>query len=233
MKLGQPAPGAQGSFGIPQELKDARERIMTQRDEVRPGTESPVEEDDSDPSVPRQSVDVDMVEDEEKIPESITNPLVALAKLGVSLEDEDFQKVMFKGFVEKEDILIVPGFRGVRPLKATFKTLTVKEYDEVDELLAEDIRDRKMTNDGFASRRSMWILSYGVTKLQGKPLPAVFYGEPPNKVFDSKETAKSRRNVLGDLSHAVINRMIHVHAAMTVAIESIISDPEAIFLKKS
>lgn len=231
MNIDRVAPGAKGSFGVPEELKAAGDRFKEQRDreESRPSMD-----DEPEAPMPRASSDEDAFadEDEGEALRKAVDPLAPLAKLGVVLDDEDFHKVLFKGFVEK-DVVIVPAFRTVKALSATFKTLTIKEYDDVDELLAEDARDIRMTNDGFASRRSLWILAFGITKLQGKPLTNVYRGEGAAKEFDAKATAKARRAILADLSHGVINRMIHVHAAMTVAIDTIIQDPEAVYLKKS
>lgn len=235
MKLGQSVPGAKGSFGVPPELKAEGDRMMAsvaKDDSERPsmdGYEEPQEH------MPKATADDDVLAEEgaaRKPPASSDSPLDTLSKYGVELEDEDFHKVLFKGFMEKE-VVIVPAFRTVKALSATIRTLTVQEYDEVDELLAEDMRDVKMTQDGFNSRRSMWILSYGIVRLQGKPVHnPVYVGEGADKEFDSKATARKRREVLGKLGHAAINRMIYLHAAITVAIEAIVQDPEAYFLKK-
>ena len=234
MKLGQSVPGAKGSFGVPPELKAEGDRMMASAakdDSERPsmdGYEEPQEH------MPKATADDDVLAEEtgKKPPESSNDPLAILFKHGIELEDEDFHKVLFKGYMEK-DVVIVPAFRTVKPLMATIRTLTVQEYDEVDELLAEDIRDVKMTQDGFNSRRSMWILSYGIVRLQGKPVHnPVYSGEGTDKEFDSKATARKRREVLGKLGHAAVNRMISLHATITIAIEAIVHDPEAYFIKK-
>lgn len=230
MRIGDAVPGAQGSFGIPAELKAAGDKFMARGRDEEP---RPDMVGDTDEEIPGMATSDDemFVDEDEKKESSIKDPLEALTKLGIYMEDEDFHKILFKGFVEK-DVAIVKGFRGVKGLNATFKTLTVKEYDLVDELLAEEYRETKMTNDGFMSRRSLWILAFGITKLQGRPLPVVFEDDA-KKTVDDKATAKARRAVLGETSHGVINRMIHIHGAMTLAIENIINDPEAEFLKKS
>lgn len=234
MKLSQSVPGATGSFGVPPELKAEGDRLMAAArgdDSERPGMEDAEE---GHEHMPKAMADDEptAAETPKKPSASSDDPMEILTRHGVELEDEDFHKVLFKGFMEKE-VVIVPAFRSVKALSATFHTLTVQEYDEVDELLAEDMREVKMTQDGLNSRRSMWILSYGIVRLQGKPVHnPIYIGEGADKEFDSKATARKRREVLGKLGHAAVNRMIHLHAAITIAIEAIVHDPEAYFIKK-
>jgi hypothetical protein len=82
-----------------------------------------------------------------------------------------------------------------------------------------------MTNDGFNTRRSMWIISLGITHLIGKPIAKV---EPDKKTkqIDLKELARARRAVLGKLAPSLTNLLIQKHGAITVAINMITTEPE-------
>lgn len=221
----------QGSFGIPQHMKDAMEAHKAGKEEDdRPSLNEEPE--------PVLHVDYDSneqeAEEEEQEQEVLRTPLEALEKdFGVKFEDEDFHKILFKGYLEK-DVEAVPSIKGSKPLIVTFKSLNGEEYDLVDELLAEDIRDTRMTNDGFTLRRGMWILAIGITKIQGKPVaPTQFQEVGGKKEVDLKATARAKRTVLAKLNAAVINRLTRIHGQITLAINAIIEDPTADYLKKS
>jgi len=161
-------------------------------------------------------------------------PLQQLKDMGIELTDDDFQKILFKGFVEKE-VVVFPSVRGKREMTATLKTLTGDEYDQADELLAEEISDVRATNEGYQTRRNMWVLSFGVTGLAGKPLGKVVSTKDAQgrDIVDLKETARLRRDTLGLLSPAILTKLMRLHGAMTVAINSAVEDPDANFLLKS
>lgn len=220
----------QGSFGIPQHMKEAMENASKPAGEARPSMEEelPVEEIQEE-EVSRMPMAEAEPEQEMKIP----NPVDALREdFDVNLEDEDFHKIIFKGFLEKE-VTVVPSIRGTKPMKAMFKTLTGEEYDVVDELLAEEIRDVRMTNEGYSTRRAMWILSLGITHIQGKPITQTQYKETGSgREIDLKATAKARRHVISKLNAAILTRFTRIHGQLTLAINAIFEDPEADFLKK-
>jgi len=226
MKVNQGLP-AQGSFGIPPEMKEQIENYHKQKIKA--------EEMQSDPELPIEDIIEEPGEggfaplEEEKAPPSIVaDPLENLKKIGVELVDEDFHNIIFRGYLEK-DIVVMPPIRGTKPLKATFKTLTGAEIDEIDELLAEDIQDTKMTNDGYQTRRSMWLITYGTTKLMDKPLahPILVKGK-----VDNKATMKMKRKVLAALNAAILTKIMHIHGILTVSINAILMDPESSYLKK-
>lgn len=231
MKVGQN--GFKGSFGIPPEIKEAGEKFMKRQDkeEARPSIdfrddEEFVEEESDVEDFGGDAGDTgDKVETNEyKIP----TPEENLKKVGIELTEEDFHKILFRGFVEK-DVEIFPAMGANKRLYVTMKTLTGHEYDEVDELLAEEIRDKKMTNDGYTTRRSMWILAYGISSLQGKKVhPDVLRDDE----LDTKATAKKKREVLGRLSPAVLSKLMRIHGIFTANLNLIIEDPESQLLKK-
>lgn len=235
MKIGSSG-NMKGSFGIPPALREAEERIKQSREqgEFRPDFES-------DPyDQPTQEEEAEAEGGSEEQLESkndqltMKNPLEVLKEsFGIVLEDEDFHKILFRGFVEK-DIEAVPPIRGSKPLIATIKSLNGNEYDLVDELLAEDIRDVRMTNDGYSTRRNMWILSFAITKLQGKGYvnPVMMKDHEGKDTLDVKATAKKRRAKLATLNAAVLTRLMKIHGQLTLAINAIMEDPEADFLKK-
>lgn len=223
----------QGSFGIPPAMKEAAEAHAKKLAE---GEQKPEEDavdglpgEFRDPPAEKDS-DFNTTDDNFMKPK---NPLQELEdEFDVTLEDEDFHKIVFKGYLEK-DVIVVPSLRGTKPLIATFKTLNGEEYDLVDELLAEDIRDRRMTNDGFGTRRGMWMLAAGITRIQGKVLCNSEYSEVDGKKeFNVKATTRKKREVIAKLNGAVLTRLMRIHAQLTLAINAVIDDPTADYLKK-
>lgn len=234
MKINQGIP-AQGSFGLTPDMKDRLEEYNTRK--VRASNDSdedgflppPTEEDFSG------RIEEEKEEAEETRQESVSvvsTPLENLKKIGVELTDDDFHKIIFRGYLEKEIVVVAP-IRGTKPLVATFRTLTGREVDEVDELMAEEVRDVQMTNDGFQTRRSMWIISYGIPQLMGKPVcQPVMAGKDSNKI-NMKATVKERRRVFSALNPGILTKMMHIHGVFTVSINGILAEPEADYLKKS
>jgi len=154
-------------------------------------------------------------------------PLYVLKKeLGVDFNPDDFHRLLYKGYVEKViDICYNPKTK--KQFTATFKTLTGDEYDYADELLAEELKDIEMTRAGLDSRRSMWILSFGVTKLDGREVvkPVVTNGK-----FDGKATAKARKNVISAMSPAILNRLMRMHAIFSLQLDRLVESPNSGFL---
>ncbi len=207
-----------GSMGIPPEIQEAAERArQTSNQNVKKAPEPGFEQVASEAGPVPQPTPVPVPEVTDQQAEA-AKPVEILKKLGIEFNDEVFQSLLFKGFVEHK-VEIVKGRFEVK-----FKTLTTDEYDLVDELLAKEVQDTSMTNDGFNSRRAMWILAFGTLELAGKPVCKPVLSK--DKQVDVVETAKLRRQVLGKMAPAVINIMIQKHGAMTVAINMISTDPE-------
>lgn len=222
----------QGSFGIPQQLKDEMEDFKRRAtaERAHKEEEEASEEEQHFEEIPDRMPQAEVDDAGEP---ALPNPIESLKKdFSITLEDEDFHKIIFKGFLEKE-VVVLPSIRGTSPMKATFKTLTGEEYDIVDVLLAEDIRDTRMTNEGYSTRRSMWILALGVTHIQGKPVCPIEYRETDKgREVDLKATAQGRRSVLSKLNASVLTRFTRIHGQLTLAINAIFEDPEADYLKK-
>ena len=229
MKVGQN--GFKGSFGIPPEIKEAGEKFMKRQDKEESRPTIDLSEDDEfiedESTVEDFSGDAGYVEEGPK-EFNIPTPEENLKKVGIELTEDDFHKILFKGYIEKE-VEIFPSVRGNKRFYVGMKTLTGHEYDEVDEPLAEEIRDKKMTNDGYTTRRSMWIIAYGISTILGKKVhPDVLRDD----VVDTKETAKKRREVLGKLSPAILSKLMRIHGVLTVNLNAIVEDPESQLLKK-
>lgn len=206
MKFNQSENGpVRGSFGLPPEMKEAVEKAKAEKKE----TPEPVKAEEV-----QQQAQVGVTDDDAQK----ADPMQILKGMGVEFNDTMFNQLLFKGFVEAD--LEVIGKKFI----ARIRTLTTEEYDMVDELLAEDVKTKQMTNDGFDTRRSMWVMAFGVTHLMGKPVCPVVVGED-KKTVDKVATAKKRRAVLSGLAPIVINTLIQKHAAMTVAINMIVSSP--------
>lgn len=209
MKLNQNGP-IQGSFGIPPQMEEAAAK---QRMEA----ESKRKKQESEPQ-PQPQEKPEVAEAQKK--ETDPDPKTLLEKIGAKFTDEDFQRLLFKGVYETElDI-----FKD--KLKSKMKTLTAKEYEEVDELLAEESNKRPMTNEGWNSLRAILILSYGITEFNGKPLGKPIYIKD-TKDLDTKSMALDRRKVLSAMAATVVNKLSQVHSTIVVAINMIVADPEA------
>lgn len=221
-------PGFTSSFGIPPQMKAAEEKFREER--TKPSDESASEADfDFSPSDTDPPAETPVRTSQ---PSDPSTPEEALKQIGIELDDEDFQKLFFRGFIEKE-VKLFSGRGGQKDFTVTFKTLTGQEYDEVDELLADDIQATKMTNDGYATRRNMWTLAFAVSHLAGKPVcKPVMKTTASGEVVDLKETAKKRRDVLCRLSGGVISKMMRTFGIFSVSVNDLIETPESDHLKK-
>lgn len=231
----------QGSFGVPPHIKEAAEKFRAAKEEAQNRAEEELEREPEydntrypPPSVEESEEDATEEPTQEDKPASKEpTALELLEQIGVSLEDEDFHKIVFRGFLEK-DVTVIPAMGKARALVATFKTLNGQEYDLVDELMAEDLRDMRMTNEGYNTRRNMWVLVFGIAKLDGKPVgPTVYMETVKGKHIDAKATARRKRDVLGLMNPAILSKMILDHATFSKAIADLISMPDSPYIKKS
>lgn len=207
------APGnAQGSFGIPPAVEEAAQRARaTSSANVKKASEPPPQVEDVAPPPPPEAKPDDAVAE-------ASNPNKVLETLGITFSEELLQQLIFKGFVE-HTVDIVKG-----ALTAKFKTLTVEEHDMVDEMLAEETEEVKMTNSGFENRRSLLVLGFGVVELAGKPVTKPVL-EKGAKTVDKRATARKRREVLQAMAPGIVTLMIQKHGAMTLAFNMIASEP--------
>ncbi|NDC22648.1 MAG: hypothetical protein EBZ49_00735 [Proteobacteria bacterium] len=205
-----------GSFGIPPEMQEAMNKKQEKKEPVSAPIPPAAEEVAPKEPIPKEAITNASVDD--------SDPIRILERLGGKFDNDDFQKLLFKGYYETELDVVKGRFR------ATFRTLTGAEYDEVDELLALEVKNTEMTNDGFMARRSMLIISYGVTHLMGKPVAKPVLTS--DKVVDTKATALERRKALSALAPAITNKLIQTHGTITVAMNQIVENPDK-YIKNS
>lgn len=220
------AGNAQGSFGIPPQIAEAGERARANaRQNVKTaGEEKP--EDEGKERKPEVEEDVPTQEDIQKVAKVVenSNPVAALKTLGIEFNDEVLQNLIFKGFVEKT-IEIVPG-----KLTAKLKTLTVEDHDLIDEMMAKESGEIKMTGAGYENRRSMLILCFAASELAGRIIHKPVLNK--DKTIDVVETVKKRREALKKMNPGVVNIMIQKHSAMSISLNMIAAEPGA-YLKNS
>jgi hypothetical protein len=197
MKLGNKP--VQGSFGLPEQLEQEVLRSQTKKEE---------------PPKPIEPI----ATAEEQITQAGKSEVDLILKtLNITFTDEDFQKVVFKGSLEKE-VDIIKG-----RLKATFRTLNTFEIQEVNELLMKEIKEIDMTKDGSDFRHALIHISYGVTHLQGNPLSSLY--KNADGTPDYRRMAAERRKKFNEMSPAVINKIIWKHANFTKLLDLITDDP--------
>lgn len=235
MKLG--APPVRGSMGIPPEMTEAFER---QREAVKKKAEASAEA-RTEPTVAVDdgfgAEEPSRVDDPDKNPEEKDgmDPESLLKEIGIEITDEDLHRFVFKGYVEKDVKLSF--FGGRKILTPTLKTLTANEYDIVGELLGAELNDSTIMRDEIVTRRNMWTLALGVTKVDGRPLAkpvmmdVVKDGKTVQKV-DPKATAKLYREVLGSLAAPVVSEVIMAHGKLSLALQLMTQSRGAAVLKK-
>ncbi len=200
-------PGAQkarGSFGIPEHMNpellatEVRKEERALVDNGQPGAVFAGDPEFSPETMPALATDTS-------------------AKAEKELNDEAAEKIV--------DICYNPKTK--KQFTAVFKTLTGDEYDYADELLAEELKDVEMTRAGLDSRRNMWILAFGVTKLDGRDIvkPYVVAGK-----YDPKATAKARKAVISAMSPAILNRLMRMHGIFSMQLDRLVESPNSGFL---
>lgn len=229
MQVRPPAGG--GSFGIPPEMKEAHQRqLENAAKSSAPETAAADGTDFGFDAGQEEETPVAVSTSTQEIIGETADPVSALKKLGITLKEEDFHQILFRGELEKE-VELFPAIGGKSAIRVTLKTLTAEEYDWADELLAQEVRDTPLTNEGYATRKSMGILAFGVVKNQGQPLPRT--GVPmKDKVVDYRALAQLRRSEFKRWSPALLTKMIRIHTVLTLAINFIVDDPKDENLKK-
>lgn len=224
-----------GSFGIPPEVQEAR-KIHDEKKaaaEAAAGEEAMPESDEDTDDEPGEAGPDSAEEGDGKQGASFSGsdvskltPRKALASLGVTLEDQDFHSILYRGYVEK-NVEIMPAIGGIKAMLVKLKTLTPEEYNLVDELVAEDLDAIKGTNLGFQARRELWTISFAVLDINGRELGKAKRDKDGN--LDLKELARNRHKMLSQLSPAVINKIIKINSTLNWAITAIVEDPKSNF----
>lgn len=236
MKVG-PLPGnARGSMGIPPDLQEQAQKARDERDRKLGADAKRQEQEREGPSESwplnedAQTDAPESAENPEAKPEEQKplDPLEMLKKIGVTPTEDDFYNFIFKGYIEKTLELVKSSIAGVS-LTVTLRTLTAQELDFVDELVAEDLDNIKMTNQGIAIRRSMWTLAFALHKLNGKPVIKELVEDGKPKL---KENARAKRAVIQRLAPTILDMMLRTHAVMTTAFGLVINESGNDSLKK-
>lgn len=207
-----------GSMGIPEEM---REEMHRQQQQKKAKQNRPEPDDGDVREVDSLHPDLDETppkKEEEVKPEDI-GALHIFKKLGIEMSEEDVQKLIFKGYVEK-DIEIVKGL-----LTAKLKTLTTEEYDIIDEMIAEETKATEMTVDGHNGRKSVLTVAMSLVSLNGKPVVREVPKNEDGSVNIRKYT-EMRRMVLRKMSATVVDKMIRIHGSFTVGVNIGVENPE-------
>lgn len=217
MEIRQPQKRAVGSFGMPPEMQENLRRHQESK-EVKKDAPPPVV--DEDAAAPAPIVDEAVVEEEK------TDPLTPILKnLGIEITDADVESMIFKGSISKEIMLVN---LAKRPLKGTFRTVTADEWEQIDELWMEEAKDKLISHEGLDNRRSMWVMSYAVTHLNGNPLSKPIYLEG-TKELDSRAMARQRHKALKNLDAMLINKIVKTQSAFAMAMRMMMENPDGNF----
>jgi len=218
----------QGSFGLPPQHQEAIQRYQDQKEASKQEEEKNREGATSEapPIVSEEAEEKPSEEEKSGIPPQ--DPKELLKGIGVELTEEDCHQLLFRGFLEKELALVKMKEKN---FTVKYKTLTGKEYNYVDELIAKDIDNISMTRAGYERRRNLWILAFAVQELSGRRLTktAADKGGAP----DLKAMARGRFPVIESLAPWVIDELMRVYGVLEVSISLVIKDTEGFFLKKS
>lgn len=216
-----------GSFGIPEHLRP--EAIMKERAKNHPehpeGDLTPAE------AEPRAAVD-EGFSVEEKPQEKPLSPIDRLKLIGVDFTTTDYNRLFFQGSIEKD---VQVGFdpETKRPIMATLKTLTPNECDALDECLAEEVNDLKVTRDGVEKRKVLWTAAFVLVAIDGRPfVKPVMKAETDTKdmVVDRKATARLRKKFVQELSIHLVNNILSKYNILDTQIKFIMGDSESAFL---
>lgn len=153
--------------------------------------------------------------------------LEKLKELGVEITEEDIEYYLFKGAVEKT----VPVFKvnKQKTFSAKIRTLTSAQYMVVEELVGDSLRITDMTREGVSSLRTLAVLSMAVVELMGRPTIKIW----ESSEHSEKEKAKENMQVLKALSPGVVNKINHLHAALTTTFNAMLDDGNSPFLTNS
>ena len=211
MDHGSKATPGSGSFGIPPRIAEAGQKA---REEAQARDEA-----EANPAPPEDKI---IFEKEETIDDDSVkefDPINVLKALGMEFKEDIFQKLIFNGYVDHTmKVLSIP---------VKFKTLTIEEYDLVDQLLAEELNAKQMTKDGVENRRALITLSFAMQEMNKKPITKpIMIGAGKEKELDIMETSKERRVVLTKMSPVFVNQLIKHHTSFTIAFNYIATNPE-------
>jgi len=230
-------PGAGGSFNKPEAMKSAieqdrsRRRTSEEEHEFRQSNPAPSNKPDSIQdegwSVPTPTPDIQLPK--EDVPDSfeeVLKPegvLKELKRLGVEITEEDIEYYLFKGSLEKT----IPIFKisNKKTFTAKIRTLTGDQYMVVEEIVGDSLRITDMTREGVSHLRTIAVLSMAVVDLMGRPTIKTWGSDISEKI-----KAMENMTVIKALAPGVINKINHLHSAMTVAFNTMLDEGNSPFL---
>ena len=205
-----------GSMGMPEEMRESIQKKQEQKSAPIPPQNQEVPEEEISLSSKEASTEEDAL---------TVGAQDILKRLGITIEEKDFQQLIIKGHIAK-NVEIIPKY-----LTATLKTMTTEEFDTVDAIVGKEVRDLTMTSQGAEARRAVLNLCFAVTHINGKPLLAA----PPRTesgALDYHEVIKQLRPVFRGMSATVVDRIIEKRNAYEVALNLATKDP-TLLLKNS
>ncbi len=189
-----------GSFGIPQDMKDAINDIEQKKREnqqkeptsdveeivTQPVLEKKKETEESEPlSDNFEELTVD--QKEKKVKEVLEE---IRKNLDIEITEDDIWSFLYNNEIIKRNVVIMPG-----KMVATFKTISLDATNLVDSKMAE-ILDEKRLEAGFKNLNTQHVLSQGLIEL-GKP----------GKLKSLGETPEERFKVVGKMSALLVEKL--------------------------
>ena len=143
---------AKGSFGIPEQLKKQMAAANAVAAEQRPDAQ-PEDKVASPQTEPVAAAAEEKSEDQKDIE---TLKKYWEGRLAIQITEKDVRDSIFKGRLLKDGVDAVTGF-----MKVTFQSLTVEEYNQIDQKLAEFRASSRHTEEGAANEMALRVLSFG------------------------------------------------------------------------
>jgi hypothetical protein len=130
--------------------------------------------------------------------------------IGIVISDADITDYIFQGRIVKDKIQAVKG-----KIEVTFQTLTPKELEMVDEVVAKAQTEGKNTKEGISNIRTIEQMTFAWLAINGKPLP---------------KDLEKRKEAINRMGTHVVNRVVESFKCFDVLIEMTLREEE--FLKK-
>lgn len=189
---------AKGSIATPAEI--ARIQNMA-RKEAKPPEQPPAAEEAPPEKTPEQ---IDAVEEFKKAKAANEKAI------GITISDGDITDYIFQGRIIKNKVQAIKG-----KIDVTFQTLTPKEIDAVDEVVAKAQASGKNTREGISNLRTIEQLTFAWLAINDKPLP---------------KDLEKRKEAINRMGTHVVNRVVETFKCFDVLIEMTLREEE--FLKK-
>lgn len=206
-------PGAKktGSFGIPENMRPEVIRAKQEEMEDLKQKEEAAKKEEAEASESASAEQVSV--------NKILTPEEMLKNIGVEFTDDDFMHYLMKGCIYKN----IDIFKG--KMKVTLKTLTVGDYDMVNELVAKELAEVKMTTDGLEKRSAVIELCAALTEIQGKPFPdmrELKKKHTKKETFTDEEIVLARRDEVRKMGATLVDMLLNTRAVYEASIRSIV-----------